>query len=125
MLRRPPAIAQSRFTYEAPGLWRMLWELLYADWRERCRPWITDHARGTRFRLTAEEDAMMAAVAERIHAATDRAGLSIWQARKFWTPARIDAVRDHALKAISDRRHGDDSGWNALVAELSRSGPES
>ncbi len=34
----------------------------------------------------------------------------------FWTPERIDLVRDRILAAISARRHGDSKEWDVLDA---------
>ncbi len=106
----------SRFSYEAPGLLRFAWYAIFRDWEERVRAWVTDHKRGERFQLSEDEELMMAVLADNMDAAADLANVSFWKLNRFWTPEKIDLVRDRVLAAISNQRHGDPKEWDRFKA---------
>jgi uncharacterized protein YijF (DUF1287 family) len=107
----------SRFSYKPCGTLRMLWlALIYPDsWRERSCDRVIDHERGVRFQLTPEEQTLMIAISERMHEMRIMAGVPARQAGAFLTWPRVQAVRERAFVAVSDRRRGDDREWRRLV----------
>lgn len=106
----------SRFTYEAPGWVQVARNLIWPDWRSRCRAWVTDHQRGERFQLSDADEAMMDVLLENMHAVADAARVPLWRSNRFWTPTKIDIARDRVLTAISERRHGNLIEWQRLEA---------
>ena len=104
----------SRFTYSAPGWFRMVGILIATRDRSRfeelIRPWITDHDLGERYRLDADEDTMLEVLAENV-----RQLKSHPVAKLDYTEEGFLRVRDLVLQAISDRRHGDPRRWNHLA----------
>ncbi len=76
----------SRFSFEAPGLFRSLWLAAFANWREAIQPWITDHERGERFQLTEEEGLMMDICSDALLEV-----MPVWSRNKFW----MSGVRAH------------------------------
>jgi len=61
--------------------------------------------RGMRFQLTPEEQTLMRIMA----------GVPAWRAGEFLTWPRVQAVRDQAFAAVSDKYNGDDREWRWLV----------
>ena len=94
--------------------------MMHTDWRETSRAWITDHERGEQFQLSEDEDEMMIVLTEYMDLAAGspsfKSSLSDWLAgSEVWTPVKIDEAKDHVLAAISNRRHGDETGWQSFA----------
>ncbi len=119
---------RNRFSYDAPRLFRFFFYVIRypSDWREKIRAWITDHERGEQFQLSEDEEVMMTALSKNMEVAagSPEGGDSFksiffdWLAgsEQVWTPDKIDEAKDHVLAAISDRRRGDETEWQRLVA---------
>ena len=106
----------SRFSYEIVGFFRsVFYRIRYpSDWPKRVSAWVTDHERSERFQLSEEEDHLMMVLGENLGEIRQKHGGTRYSS--VWTQEKNDAVVDHVLIAIVNKRKGDTSEWERLKA---------